>query len=101
MTHVRAAGYPVPRVHRVGVAPPGPWTSLGCFDHDATGVMAALADRFRAVFLDCFLAAAGRAEARVLLPTMVAYRLAHPRRSRSVRPAERESLHRLADGSRR
>lgn len=35
------------------------WTSLGCFDHDATGFMGALATCFRAVFLDCFLAAAG------------------------------------------
>ncbi|MDQ3150326.1 MAG: phosphotransferase [Actinomycetota bacterium] len=72
------------------------WTSLGCFDHDATGFIAVLADRFRAVFLDRFLAAAGRAEARALLPTMVEYRLAHPLRSRNVRPAERASLQRLA-----
>lgn len=77
------------------------WTSLGCFDHDATGVTAVLADHFRAVFLDCFLAAAGRAEARPLLPAMVAYRLAHPQRNRSVRPAERESLQRLAGTSHR
>ncbi|MGH3911918.1 MAG: phosphotransferase, partial [Pseudonocardiaceae bacterium] len=77
------------------------WTSLGCFDHDATGLMGALATRFRVVFLDCFLAAAGRNEARLLLPAMVAYRLDHPQRSRSVRTAERASLQRLVKASRR
>jgi hypothetical protein len=36
------------------------WTSLACFEHDATGLKAVVADRFRALSLDRFLAAAGR-----------------------------------------
>ena len=72
------------------------WTTLACFDHDATGVQAVIAHRFRAAFLDRFLAAAGRPEARPLLAAMIAYRLADPGRSQHVRPREREALLRLA-----
>jgi len=72
------------------------WTSLACFDHDATGVKAALADGFRTLFLDRFLAAAGRSAAWSAVPAVVAYRLAHPQRSRSIRPGEWESLQPLA-----
>ncbi|MDQ4011603.1 MAG: phosphotransferase [Actinomycetota bacterium] len=73
------------------------WTSLACFEHDATGLIARLADRFRAVFLDCFLTAScSPAAVRPLLPAMVHYRLSHPQRRRNVRAAEQLSLERLA-----
>ena len=72
------------------------WTSLSCFDHDATGLQAVLADRFRRTFLRAFLDAAGGQAAVPLLPAMVGYRLSHPRRGRNVRPAERLALHALA-----
>lgn len=72
------------------------WTSLACFDHDATGLIGRLATRFRAVFLDCFLRSAGRENAQALLAAMVDYRLGHPRRAPNGRPHEREALLRLA-----
>lgn len=75
------------------------WTSLACFDHDATGLRATLADRFRARFLACFLKTAGRDEARRHLPSVVAYRLDHPHRGPNVRPFERDALLRLAAGT--
>jgi Ser/Thr protein kinase RdoA (MazF antagonist) len=74
------------------------WTSLACFEHDSTGVKAVVADRFRALFVSRFLAAAGRLEARPLLAAMVAYRRADPRRRQHVRPREREALLCLAAG---
>lgn len=72
------------------------WTSLACFEHDATGFKATLADRFRVAFLTRFLASAGREAARPLVPAIVGYRLAHPQRSHNVRPGEVRALERLA-----
>ncbi len=75
------------------------WSSLGCFDHDASGLQALLADRFRRTFLDVFLGAAGREAARPLLPAVVGYRLGHPHRGRNVRPGERRAMLDLASAS--
>jgi len=72
------------------------WSSLGCFDHDARGVQAVLADRLRRAFLEAFLASAGKADAARLLPVMIDYRLAHPTRGANVRAAERLALLDLA-----
>ena len=72
------------------------WTTLACFDHDASGLKAWLADTFRGHYLKRFLDAAGREPARALLPAIVEYRLAHPQRGRNIRPGERDALRRLA-----
>lgn len=72
------------------------WTSLGCFEHDATGIRGLLADAFRRRFLESFLLAAGKEHARQVLPAIVRYRVEHPLRSVNIRPGERDALLALA-----